>query len=310
MEIEREQDAQGRRWYFTPDGTRFMSVTTVLGELDEDTTGLDRWKAKHDGTGDNAHHEHIFWFSQIRGTLCHYQALVAFEDHHDAAELWGDEESEAITLAVNGPDDGTFEDASHDSEDIVYSLLRYQDVVTGRDEFEHLFAETTRIVDVLRDNVDYFVDAFETVCETLGITDDSVITVEKFMLNDEHGYGGQCDLVYEDPEGNTVVADLKTSSGLRQKHRLQSVAYAKAVEQADDIDVEEVDRVEVIRIHPGSESWQVHTNEVPAHVEDEESVTDDHWFTDKWGDFDYDSIEDMWETFKALTVEAHAHADE
>lgn len=327
MNIEREQDSEGRRWYYTPDGQRYMSVTTVLNELEEDTTGLDIWKERNDGRGDNAHHEHLYWYSGPRGTLCHYQALVKFEDAHDAAELWGKEESESMKKMVNGPrppepcadhssvqDDcadcfgGAFNDASHDNGDVVYSILNDHDVVQSRDEFEHLFADTTRIMDVLRQDVDYFVETFEKVCDVLGITEESVITVEKFMLNDLHGYGGQTDLVYEDPEGNVVVSDLKTSSSLREKHRLQAVAYAKAIEYADDVDVDDVDRVEVIRIHPTSQTWTVHSHEVPEHVSGEPNYTDEYWFKDKWGDFEYDSLSEMWETFKNLARQAHDHA--
>lgn len=345
MNIDREQDSAGRRWYFrvpddaphsggsdtladeVSDTARYMSVTTVLGELDEDTTGLEYWKDENDGVGDNADWEHLYWYSAIRGTLCHYQALKKFEHVYDGDGLWGSEESESMALAVNGPEEGTFEDASHDNEDVVYSLLKNQDVVTGRDEYEHLFADTTRLVDVLRDNVDYFVEAFETVCDLLGITDDSVIAVERFMLNsgmtcaehdepasdcgdclDEYGYGGQCDLVYEDPNGEVVVVDLKTSSSLRQKHRLQAVAYSKSVERADDVPVDSVDRVEVIRIHPDSETWKVHSHEVPEHCTDVENYTDDHWYDDKWGGFEYDSLEDMWGTFKELAETAHENA--
>lgn len=86
----------------------------------------------------------------------------------------------------------------------------------------------------------------------------------------------------------------------------------KAVEQAD-WGPDEVDRVEVWRIHPDSETWQVHSHEVPTVAEhlyderepDDAAYTDAHWFDDKWGDFSYESIEDMWETFTELTETAH-----
>jgi hypothetical protein len=73
----------------------------------------------------------------------------------------------------------------------------------------------------------------------------------------------------------------------------------------------------VWRIHPDTEEWQVHSHEVPRHAEhlyDEEkpaqaSYTDAYWFEDKWGDFSYESLEDMWTTFTDLTEEAHNHED-
>lgn len=330
----------GLRWYIRADGLverintdeTYMSVTTVLKFLEEDMTGLERWKKSNDGVGDNAHHEHIYWYSGPRGTLCHYQALCLFEDSFDKDEdMWGEEEGESMEKIVEGPDspepchehemyresckycyDGTFEDASHNLSDITYSILYNQDVVTSREQYETLFKGNTRLVDVLREDIEYFTDAFKTICDELGVTDDSVCRVEKFMLNTGHKYGGQCDMVYEDEGGNIVVADLKTSSGLRQKHRLQSVAYMKSVEDSA-WGPETVDRVEVWRIAPDAENWQVHANTVPEHAKhlyDEDNpetcrYTDEYWFTDKWGDFDYDSIEDMWDKFQELTERAH-----
>lgn len=323
MGISRDTNDDGLRWYVDAAGLVdkintdkfYMSVTTVLKFLEEDTTGLERWKATNDGSGDSPHHEHIYWYSAPRGTLCHYQALCKFEDSFDEDDdMWGEEEAESMQQVMEGPEDDAFDDASHELTDITYSILKNQDVVTSREEYEHLFEGNTRLVDVLHEDVEYFTEAFETICDELGVDDEAVIRVEKFMVNDDEGYGGQCDLVYEDPHGNVVVADLKTSSSLRQKHRLQSVAYMKAVEQAD-WGPDEVDRVEVWRIHPDTETWQVHSHEVPRHAEhlydeerpDKSSYTDAFWFEDKWGDFEYESLEDMWETFKELTEEAHEH---
>lgn len=308
MGISRVTNDDGLRWYSDGD-TRVMSVTTVLQFLDEDTGGLEYWKEQNDGKGNNAHHEHIYWYSGPRGTLCHYQALKKFEHVFDEDDdMWGEEEAESMRKVMEGPADDAFDDASTDLKDVAYSILKNKDVVTSREEYEHLFAGNTRLVDVLHEDLEFFVDAFNTICDELGVDEDSVIRVEKFMLNTEVGYGGQCDLVYEDPHGDVVVADLKTSSGLRQKHRLQSVAYMKAVEAAD-WGPDEVDRVEVWRIHPDSETWTVHANETPPHAEDIDNYTDEFWLEDKWGDFSYDSIEDMWTTFKELTEEAHEDAD-
>lgn len=324
MGISRYKD-DGLRWYVQGEGivdqintdNTHMSVTTVLSFLEEDDTGLKRWQATNDGSGDSPHHEHIFWYSGPRGTLCHYQALCKFEDSYDGeGDMWGEEESRSMEKIMEGPEPGTFQDASHNLSDITYSIMRNQAVVSGRDEYECLFEGNTRLVDVLREDIEYFTEAFATICQELGVTDESVIRVEKFMLNDEGGYGGQCDLVYEDPRGNVVVADLKTSSSFRQKHRLQVVAYMKAVEQAD-WGPDSVDRIEVWRIHPDSETWQVHSHEVPPHAThlhneekpEQSKYTDAYWFEDKWGDFSYDSIEDMWETFKSLQEKAHNDED-
>lgn len=304
--ISRGQDTEGRRWYVRhPNRGGCLSVTTILNELDEDLTGLHYWKEKHDGEGDAAHHEHLYWYSGRRGTLCHYQALVKFESQSDDDSMWGTGESKAMTEILGGPDDDTFDEASHDEKEITYSVMKNQGIVADRDQWEGLFAENTDLIDVLKRDVDWFVEAFEKVCDLLGVNEDSVIAVEKFMLDEDIGYGGQTDLVYEDPGGNIVVADLKTSSGLRQKHRLQAVAYAKSVESSDDIDVDTVDRVEVWRLHPDSETWEVHSNKEPEHAAEIENFTTDYWLEDKYGDFEYESVEAMWEKFKDLADTAH-----
>lgn len=317
MGISRDSDDDGLRWY-TDGDVDVLSVTTVLKFLEEDTTGLERWQAKNDGSGDSPHHEHIFWYSGPRGTLCHYDALSAFEHAFDGEEMWGEEEASSMEAVVRGPDEEDFDDdASTDLDDITYSILHRQDVVSSRDEYAHLFRGNTRLVDVLQQDREYFTEAFHDICDELGVDDESVISVEQYLVNADERYGGQCDLLYEDPGGNVVLADLKTSSSLRQKHRLQSVAYKKAVEQTDGLP-DEVDRVEVWRIFPDGENWQVHSHEVPDHAthlhdEDESessAYTDAFWFDDKWGSFSYQDIEDMWETFTDLVDEAEAAAEE
>jgi hypothetical protein len=46
------------------------------------------------------------------------------------------------------------------------------------------------------------------------------------------------------------LCDLKTSSGIYDKHKLQTIAYNEAV----DVDV---DKLEVIRIHPDREEYEI-----------------------------------------------------
>lgn len=303
MEITRYQDDDGKRHYVS-NGVDCLSVTTVLGELDESKKGLDWWKRQNNGKGDNADWRHLFWYKTYRGTLCHYQALVKFNDVFDGDTMWGEGEAEAMQELMAADknerqydgDDGTA--VLSTPEDVKYSVLKDHGYVRDWYDYHNKY-ESHTLMDIHREDVAYFVDAFDEICEKLGITEESVIRVEQFMLNDEVGYGGQCDLLYEDPDGKVVVADLKTSSGLRQKHRLQSVAYAKAVEQDDTIDVDEVDRVEVIRIHPDTETWEVHSHEAPT-----EHHTTEYWYKDKYGEFEYDSNEEMWEIFKELSERA------
>lgn len=312
MGVSRDQDDDGLRRY--DDGeVAILSVTTVLKWLDEDTSGLDYWRSENDGSGDAPYWQHIFWYSAPRGTLCHYQALKKFEDNFDGGEeMWGDEEAESMQKIIEGPaedafDDMESDDAPTDKNEVTYSILKDQGIVSSREEYEHLFEDSTRLEDVLRDDIDWFVEKFAQVCEDLGVTNESVVRVEKFMHDSGILVAGQADMVYEDPNGDVVVADLKTSSGLRHKHRLQSVAYMKAVERAD-WGPDEVDRVEVWRMAPSKREYEVHTHKMPEHGEELDYYTDDDWFVDPWGEFEYDSIEGMWEKFKELTEEAHGEA--
>lgn len=315
-------------------GVYVLSVTTIIGEfLEEDGTGLKIWKRRNDGSGNKADHEHLLWYKTYRGTLCHYSALSIFEEEHSGPGMWGDGEREALNELMNGPEDGTFDDASHSNKDVLYSVLKDHGWVHSRDEFAHRFEtrycsrcdakkntsdkncptcgafmrhETTQsIMDVQKADADWFVSEFEVLCDTLGVTEESVIAVEHFLINLEHGYGGQCDIVYEDPEGNIVIADLKTSSGLRLKHRLQAVAYKHAVEDADDVPVDNIDRMEVWLIHPDSHTSTVHADHVPEHAEDYDWYTDDEWLVDPWGKFEYESVEEQWQHFKKLVDQAN-----
>ena len=307
--IQRNMDDEGRRWYVLPNGDKRMSVTTILGHLNEDKTGLQYWQQKHNGRGDAADHRHLLWYMTRRGTMCHYKALEQFEEMFDSGDvMYSEGEAEAMAEIME----------ENWNKYIAYSILKYQsekriktntyndyeggDEYDGVDNWEQYYryeAETT-LLDLLKADVDWFVETFEEIMDVLGITEDSVIAVEKYLFEDEIGFGGQCDLLYEDPDGNVVLADLKTSGGLRQKHVIQGVAYSKAVERADDIPVDTVDRVEVIRIHPDSRTWEIHSPE-----EVTEHHTSQYWFKDKYGNWEYDSTEEQWEKFKELAGKAH-----
>lgn len=98
------------------------------------------------------------------------------------------------------------------------------------------------------------VDAFEQIKAEYGITHDSVLDVECFVQNTDVGYAGQFDLLYVDKEGDVVLADLKTSKSVYDKHKLQLSAYKHAV----NIDI---DKCQVIRLHPDSETWEVSSSD-------------------------------------------------
>lgn len=320
-DIGREQDENGLRWYEDGD-RRYMSVTTVLGFLDEDDTGLTYWKENNQGEGDDKHWQHIFWYSAPRGTLCHYHALNPLADR----ELWSEEEQESLEQVRDGPQrpdpcllhddhqtdccrckDGAFADseASYDETDIVYSLLHNHDVVNSRDQYHGLLDDVSLSAVALQD-ISWVADAFADIKPTLGITDDSLIAVEKYLLTDVStgtGYGGQCDLLYEDASGNVVMADLKTSSSLRQSHVIQTVAYSAAVEATDGLP-DTVDRREVIKLDPDDKAVTVHTDEVPEHADGESVYDSDQYFSDQYGDYQFDSIDEMYDTFVACLERA------
>lgn len=308
MGISRDKDNDGNRWYENGD-TEALSVTTILGFLDEDTTGLEYWKDKNDGRGDSAYWQHLFWYSRHRGTLCHYQALKQFEDCFDGGDMWGEEEQYSMSHILKGPEENwsdepdDWSDVPECTKEIAYSVLKRQERVYDRAEFDHM--ETVPdLIDVCLEDLEWFSEQFEQICDDLCIDSGSVRAVERFLLEEEYGFGGQTDLLYEASDGAMVVVDLKTSSSLRQKDRLQTVAYAKAVEKAD-WGPEAVDRVEVIRITPDKREYQVHSHEVPEHAEDLDYYTSEHWFEDYYGDFEYDSLDEMWEKFCELTEKAY-----
>jgi len=97
-------------------------------------------------------------------------------------------------------------------------------------------------------------DAWTEIKEQQQINDDTVLDVECFVTNVGVGYAGQFDLLYIDQDSNIVLGDLKTGKGIYDKYKMQLVAYENAL----DLDV---DRVEVIRIYPDNEEWQISSSE-------------------------------------------------
>lgn len=303
MDIQRDKDSDGRR-YYTDGKIKVYSVTTILNELDDDMTGLYYWKKKNDGVGDNAHWKHLFWYKTYRGTLCHYQALVLFKDSFvEEGSMWGGGEQFALERIMYGPTEEEVDDfrevgASTNMNDILYSVLKDHGIVDTRAEYNDM--PNSNLLDIATADQKWFVRTFKEIMEHIEIDSSNILSVERFLLNADYGFGGQCDLMYEDKDGNVVVADLKTSSGLRHKHILQSVAYSRAIEQAHDIDVDMVDRVEIIRIHPDTQTWEIHSHDKATQYH-----TDEGWFTDRWGNYEYGSLEEMWETFVALARSVH-----
>mgnify|MGYP002763087786 FL=1 len=92
--------------------------------------------------------------------------------------------------------------------------------------------------------------AFERLANQRGITQESVLNVECFVQNTDIGFAGQFDLLYIDDDGDVVLSDLKTSARVYDKHKMQLSAYRDAVPL-------KIDKLEVIRLHPDSETAEV-----------------------------------------------------
>lgn len=101
-----------------------------------------------------------------------------------------------------------------------------------------------------QDDLAFAKEAWEEVKRDRGISPDRVLDVECFVTNIGVGYAGQFDLLYLDEDSNVVLADLKTGKSVYPKYKKQLVAYDRALNI-------EVDRLEVIRIYPDGEEWEV-----------------------------------------------------
>lgn len=269
------------------------SVTTVLKTRNDDKSNLYDWQDRNDGTGDAANHEHLFWYSRHIGTLGHWHALHELDSD---LEWTADEEQSKAELQRQFADE-----VSNDSpREVLYSILRGDKnkaggTVSTWGEFYDKYPPykntefyTDALLEQAQRDIGFFKDAQLRLWSKLGVDEDSVIEVEKFLFNEDHGYAGQVDLVYEDPEGYTVVADLKSSSGCYDKHQIQGSAYGKAIELDSGVDV---DRLEVHRAHPRSGQMAVHTHrdapgKQPIH-------TTQYWT---------DGYDDLWSRFHDLAV--------
>lgn len=105
-------------------------------------------------------------------------------------------------------------------------------------------------------------DAWREIKTVRSISDRSVLDVECFVTNTGVGYAGQFDLLYVDKDSNIVLADLKTGKGIYPKYKKQLVAYDNALNL-------DIDRLEVIRIYPDGEEWEISHDKKWAETRDE-----------------------------------------
>ena len=277
---------------YNNNGDKLPSVTSVLKTRNQDKSNLYDWQDRNDGENGNANHEHLFWYSRHIGTLGHWYALKEL----DSSLTWSDDEQQS----VDELNQLTADEVENDSpREVLYSILRGDKnkgggCVSSWGEFYEQYPPYKKgnyyrdeLVAQAKRDIEFFKDAQLRLWNKLDITEDNVIAVEQFLFEDEVGYAGQVDLVYDD-DGTTVVADLKSSSGCYNKHQLQGAAYAKAIERSD-LNVDTVDRLEVHRTHPRSGEMAVHTHK------DAPNQSSIH--TTKYWNESYD---DLWQQFKSL----------
>lgn len=258
-QITRYLDDQDRRHYNQAEDD-VLSVTTILDtEHEGDPPWIQNWKQENDGRGNNPHWKHILEYKQNRGTLAHYAALSQLEDQHPHSdELWSEDEKQSLNQIMDRVGD----------EDFLYSVMKDRGEVDNRDAFNTIMrhGEDIDITDFLYEDLGYFKDQFQETMLNRGITPDDVYSVEHMFALPENkdaghaGYGGQADLLYEDPHnGEHVVVDLKTSKDVYHKHKKQVAAYANAAKESPEMNGDYIDRGEVWRFFPDNQESEVYT---------------------------------------------------
>ena len=230
------------RVYYDGDGQFYPSVTTVLGEK-ADSPGFKAWKRRTP----KKERMRIRDFTANRGTLTHYALLNQLADR----ELWsGDERSSQADLKELLEEEEAEIGALREStkERIKAGDEDAPDIQAHWDEEDERWVSDEWIRH--KEGLEWSKKAWDAVRAERGITDDAVIDVELFVVNPYEKYAGQLDLLYRDPDGNITLCDLKTSKGVYDKHKLQGVCYAAAL----DIPI---DRIEVVRINPDRKEWEI-----------------------------------------------------
>ena len=206
------------RLYEVDDGDRLPSVSTVLN-MRETPEALKRWKERQ------SNYEEVMSYAQNRGTLVHAECQLDIVPHNPKTgkpikQLWGEDEDQSEEeLKENGEWD------------------RFSSELEWVDGTWELIKSVLNLPPQPEDQED---PSYNTVLD-----------VETYVANKNIGYAGQFDLLYHDKETNeTVLADLKTSKNVYEKHQLQLAAYRMAVPIS-------IDRMEVIRMNPDKRDWEI-----------------------------------------------------
>jgi len=269
----RESDGEQQiRVYFSPDDDNLPmpSVTTIkdLRVDPEKDAAIGGWKNHFDGKSAYARpwHEDQKEYKGHRGTLVHFTILSALETsstsasgdtyfHRVGDDDWGREEYESEYAlkkwSTKAPSANTDEigftprDNKYDGEHAWDRAVR--EMKWSARAFK------ARMIDGIHDSNIYERHTDDSELEGR-IADAEIIGLEEFVYNTQYGYGGQYDLLYKTADGRVVLSDLKTSSGVRFDHKLQSAAYKLAVESATDLTIDET---EIVRIYPDKEVVEV-----------------------------------------------------
>jgi len=260
------------RLYYSPDDDNppMPSVTTVKDlrvspEKDETING---WRQRYDGKSSYAR---PWWNDQMaykghRGTIIHFVILSGLDtDEHAASgdthfhrvgdDDWGREEYEseyALKKWSKKAPSANTDEIGFQPRNNQYDGIHAWDKA-AREMKWAARAFKTRMIDGVVDSAVY--TRHENDASVDGrLAEATILGLEDFVYNTEYGYGGQYDLLYQTADDRVVLSDLKTSSGVRFDHKLQSAAYKLAVESATDY---EIDETEIIRVNPDYEEVEV-----------------------------------------------------
>lgn len=226
-QLERYTFDEDGRIYTDHDDLWLPSVSTVL-DVRPKAPALKKYLKN---TSESEKKQKTF-YTQNRGTLIHYACLSQLVEE----EFWSDDE-ESSEQCLRG------------------SQVHGPSGLTGDYETWQRY----------KSDRDWALDAWDLIQDIYGITPEQTLDVELFVMNTDVGYAGQFDLLYADGS-DVVLADIKTSKRVYDKHLIQLSAYAQAVDIA-------VDRMEVVRMNPDGETWEVSRSD--EWIEDRDELYDE-----------------------------------
>jgi len=276
-----------------------VSVSTVTDTRVDPSKeeGLDGWRNHFDGTAEwsSPHWADQFHYKRFLGTLAHFTITSSLDssverdpnDEDVAAKRLKHWWAYAPTNYVGRPSEDLMDkEALSDVEDRIDNdeiwvsshvkepLFTYYDVKREGGHYDaraatleaHSIDEDTldkwiEGTSNTYDGEDVWVRAMSDVNHIKSMWEDAreqlpiekVLDCEKYVIDQEWGYAGQFDFLYEDENGDTVLADFKTGSAIRLDYKIQLAGYQNALD-------EEIDRLQVIRLHPSDDTAEIEDN--------------------------------------------------